>query len=191
VQQNQDVRRPELITVRVDPPPPAAPERGIPVWIRRLALTLLLAPLGAFLGLGAIAGLVLGAGTVQVRGAADDLAEQQEALSVEIQREAGLRSDLVALGADLGPLEDAFLRWEEATGEPDRTDAALEYLLLAEQEAQRHVAIDARSHEEVLVQQRLERLRKRRKTLMEAEEQWNAAVRSPHGRVAVALGLAK
>ncbi|MEQ1504688.1 MAG: protein kinase [Myxococcota bacterium] len=190
VEQPVDVHRPETITYRPDlADGPAAAARST-AWIRRLLLAVVAVPL--VVGSLVIAGFVLTAaiGALQVRSAASGVSLAQVQLSDNLHHEEALANELEVLGASVDPLRDAYARWEKQPSEPGRSDAAVEFVLLAEQEARTRVGLGRRDHEEEIVRQRRDRVTLARAHLMGAEHAFDAAAGTAQGRLARALGLA-
>jgi serine/threonine-protein kinase len=189
VEQPEDDLRPEVITF--SPELQGQPESaGIPRRVRQLAITLVLAPVAMVAGVVVMGLLVAGTGALQVRSANRSLGREQEEFANQIEAESAIRTDLLTLGVNTAPVEQAFARWTQTHTEPDRTEAALEYLMLAEQGAGSSIGLSHLSHEEAVIRQRLDRLDKARDELLAAEDAWKTTTETPQGKLAITLRLA-
>lgn len=189
VEQPIDVRRPELISYTPEPQPVrVAPPRVR--WLRMVVGGLIVVPTLTFVAIAGIVGLVVADGAYEVTSATASVDAAQRDLSDRLRLEEALPRELELLGSDGDALRGAYNRWMRSQTEPERSEAAREFVLLAEQEARVRIGFDARSHEALLVRQRLERMAADRDRLDAAEVVLAEAASSLPGRLSIGLRLA-
>lgn len=190
VEQPIDVRVPETITYDDSEPELLRAAPGGTGVLRRVLLAAIGVPVLASFVILAILALAVGFGTWQVRTAAEEVTDAQLRLSDAVQQEAPLTGELTVIGADVRAMRAAFQRWMKEPLEPGRSEAAVEFVILAEQEARTRVGFGQRPHEEEVVRQRLERLEASRDQLLDSQRRWASASRTVTGRLATRLRLA-
>jgi serine/threonine protein kinase len=181
--------RPEPLKPPPPPKPAPAPRRG---WMTALfAAPPILAAL-AGIPIVLLLGLVGYASTGSAKLSSAQTA--YEKASANLDRNVGyldtLPDEVGALGVDATELRAAWDRWEAAPPGYERTVLAVKYVSAAEKLARPEIPNEARSHEEELVFQRLERVEKVLGAAIDTREDWEEAAHSRAGALAISIGLA-
>lgn len=179
------------------PPPPRPPpemladdDEGDPTIAARVASTAVSALLliGFPIVLVALlAPVLLGAGRSRVVAAATEYQAAQRVLEDRIRDADALPDELLALGLQATPVQQAYAAYLDE----DDVDSALDFVEAAHTAARPlSVSSGGRGHRFELARQRVQRLEWAAEQLEEAHAGWVAASTAPLGRLAVATGLA-
>ncbi len=191
VEQPSDIRRAEVITY--DPgeydQQHAVPRRSRSrIWT--VVGAVLLAPFALVLGgLVALAGAA-GLGAYQLSSAKYEVEVAREEVSERVRVAEPLVSELEVLGAEIGALEQARRRWEQATDEVERAEAAVMFVELSERLGRPLLGFGERPHEEQIIRQRLDRLGEARAHYLKVKRDWEDAAGWTHSNLAIRLRLA-